>query len=167
MKKILILAIILIILGLGFYFYNKKEAQAPANYNYNPGASSSQVSGATSSASQKSGGGQTPAPATFSPGGETPGANIQVVEVDFNGSSFAPNTVTIHQNDYVFFKNKSTVDFWPASNPHPTHTDYPGFDAGKPIPPGGEYKFQFTKIGSWGYHDHLDPSIGGTVVVSQ
>lgn len=105
---------------------------------------------------------------TFSSGENQPdGSPIAVVEVDFDGSKFSPSPMDIKVNDWVFFKNLSTVDFWPASNPHPTHTDYPGFDAKQPIAPGGQYKFQFTKAGHWGFHNHLSPSIGGVVNVTQ
>ena len=43
------------------------------------------------------------------------------------------------------FENESGDDFWPASNVHPTHLLYPGFDAKKPILDGGSYSFTFTK----------------------
>ena len=63
------------------------------------------------------------------------------------------------------FKNKSTTDFWPASDPHPTHTGYPGFDSGKAVAANGKFNFQFNKAGTWGYHDHLNPGIKGTIIV--
>ncbi len=173
MKKIIPLIIILIAAGAGFYFYNKHEAQAPINepiQNLPQSGSDSSTPPATSTGANtqtpvKGSNGPDYTPGGYSDGGETTGSDIQVVEVDFDGKSFTPATITIHPNDYVFFKNSSTVNFWPASDPHPTHTDYPGFDAQKPIVPGQQYKFQFTKIGSWGYHDHLDHDITGTVVV--
>ena len=88
-----------------------------------------------------------------------------VREVDFDGSNFSPSTLTIKAGDTVVFKNKGNSDFWPASNPHPTHTDYPGFDALGPVAPGQFYQFQFNKVGTWGYHDHLNPSARGTIIV--
>lgn len=182
MKKIAILIIVLVVLGVGFYAYNKKEAKAPSQTESQTQNSSQQsqeqtsqttqntatTTAANSTATSTSASSSTPSKQFSSGSGSSDTSNnIQVVEVDFDGTQFTPNTVTIHQNDWVFFKNKSTEDFWVASNPHPTHTDYPGFDAKQSIAPGGEYKFQFTKIGSWGYHDHLDHTIGGTVVVTQ
>lgn len=90
----------------------------------------------------------------------------KVVEVDYDGSKFTPSTVTINAGDTVAFKNTgSSASVWPASDPHPTHTDYPGFDALKGIAPGGTYSFTFTKTGSWGYHNHLNPAQQGTIVV--
>ncbi len=164
-KKIAILVVILLVLGVGFYVYNRKEAQAPV------GDSNSQTEDNNSGEIVDDTTNPTSTPTTPDPkpnadnGGETPAPDIQVVEVNFDSTSFTPSTVTVHQNDYVFFKNSSTGNFWPASNPHPTHTIYPEFDADKAIAPGGVFKFQFTKIGTWGYHDHFHPKSGGTVIV--
>ena len=54
---------------------------------------------------------------------------------------------------------------WVASAPHPTHTNYPGFDAKQGVASGEKYSFTFDKAGSWNYHDHLIPSNFGTIVV--
>ena len=94
-------------------------------------------------------------------GGGGGGGNV----VKFTGTAFEPSTLTIKAGDTVTFENKSGDDFWPASNVHPTHLLYPGFDAKKPILDGGSYSFTFTKTGSWGYHNHLTPDIQGTIVV--
>jgi|SRR6185437_5340242 len=171
MKKFIIILIIIVAIGIGVYYLTDHKTEAPAEQPTTQDQSSNSIieppvtaptttqsnnqpsANSTSSANQES---QTP-----------DGGTIQVVEVDFDGTQFTPKTVNIHANDWVFFKNTRNTGFWVASDPHPTHTDYPGFDALKTIAPGGEYKFQFTKVGSWGYHDHLDPSITGTVVVSQ
>jgi plastocyanin len=94
-------------------------------------------------------------------GGGGGGGNV----VKFTGTAFEPSTLTIKAGETVKFENKSGDDFWPASNVHPTHLLYPGFDAKKPILDGGSYSFTFTKTGSWGYHNHLTPDIEGTIVV--
>lgn len=175
MKKAIIIAVILILAGGGYYLFAHNKAQAPTN------EANEYQSGQTNNLEQPSSGntapaGQTPiisnpggpdyTPSTSPTGGEVPPPNIQVVAVEFDGAKFSPNVVNIKVNDWVFFKNNSTVDFWPASGPHPTHTIYPEFDAKQRIAPGGQFKFQFTKVGSWAYHDHLHPSIGGTVNVA-
>lgn len=172
MKKALIIIIVLLVLGAGgYYLYQKNQIKAPgedlSGYQQNqPPASNNQPTSdvePTATPTPKA----TSAPSgTFSSGESEPAApDIQVWEVGFDGARFTPKTINIKVNDWVFFKNKSSVDFWPASNPHPTHTGYSDFDAGKKIAAGATFKFQFTKAGSWGYHDHLNPSIGGTVVV--
>ncbi len=92
-------------------------------------------------------------------------ATPEVVGINITSTGFSPSTVTIKKGDYVQFTNQDTAAHWPASNPHPTHTDYPGFDALKRLNTGDIYRFQFEKVGSWGFHDHLNPSTHGTVIV--
>ncbi len=65
----------------------------------------------------------------------------------------------------MVFKNTVYNYVWVASNPHPTHTEYPGFDAGRPYVKDEEFAFKFMNAGTFGYHNHYDPSQGGTVVV--
>lgn len=91
-----------------------------------------------------------------------------IVEVDYTNSGFSPATITVKKGTTVKFVDKSGVPMSIASNPHPTHTDYPGFDQGKSDAKGKEdYSFTFDKVGTWGFHDHLRPSNGGTVVVTE
>ena len=92
-------------------------------------------------------------------------AQTQTVEVTFNGTTFSPSTVTIKVGDTVKFTNTSTVSMWVASNSHPSHTDYPGFDEGTAAVSGGGYSFKFTKTGTWSYHNHVSPNQGGQVIV--
>ncbi len=89
----------------------------------------------------------------------------KIVDIQMTATGFTPASVSIHKGDTVKFTNTDSSPHWPASNPHPTHTDYPGFDALRPVPPGQSYSFQFEKQGRWGFHDHLDPSLGGVVTV--
>lgn len=85
--------------------------------------------------------------------------------ITYTDSGFSPTTLTIKSGDTVVFKNSGSKDFWPASAIHPTHTIYPEFDAKKGIAPGATYSFTFTRIGSWKYHNHLNPSLTGTITV--
>jgi plastocyanin len=94
-------------------------------------------------------------------GGSDSGGNV--VKLTDNG--FEPNTLTINAGETVKFENDSGDDAWIASNNHPTHLLYPGFDEKKPMVSGGSYSFTFTKVGSWGYHNHLEPTTQGTIVV--
>lgn len=93
------------------------------------------------------------------------GNDVAVFEINFDGKAFSPNQLTVKSGDVVVFNNKSNVDFWPASGPHPQHTNYPEFDPKKAIPAGGSWKFTFTKVGTWPFHDHLMPSVFGSITV--
>ncbi|HEX3099900.1 MAG TPA: cupredoxin domain-containing protein [Patescibacteria group bacterium] len=93
------------------------------------------------------------------------GNDVAVVEIDYDGKAFSPSTVTIKSGDVVVFKNNSTTSFWPASGPHPTHTLYPEFDPKQAIAAGQSWQFKFTKVGTWPFHNHLNPSATGTIIV--
>jgi plastocyanin len=89
----------------------------------------------------------------------------EVYEVKYNGTSYAPANLSINAGDTVVFKNDSTGSFWPASGPHPMHTDYPEFDAKKSLGAGQTFSFKFMKTGTWSFHDHLRSSARGSITV--
>lgn len=75
-------------------------------------------------------------------------------EIDYTNDGFKPNILKINFGQKVAFKNLTTTLMWPASDPHPNHTDYPQFDADFDYPNDGVYIFQFEKLGTFGYHNH-------------
>lgn len=85
---------------------------------------------------------------------------IQITEEGFH-----PSDITVSSGTTVRFENQDTVAHWPASGVHPTHQICPGFDAGKPIEPGASYSFAFQKKKTCPLHDHLKPSLRGSVTV--
>lgn len=99
-------------------------------------------------------------PATSSSNSEPTAANTIV----FDGSSFSPATLTVKSGTTVTIKNVSSQDMQFDSDPHPVHTDDPELNVGT-VAPGSSVTFTVTKTGSYGYHDHLDPSIQGRIVV--
>ena len=89
----------------------------------------------------------------------------QTVTVFMRLGRFDDNVVDIQRGDTVRWTNRDSQPRWPASNVHPVHTDLPGFDALKPLNTGESYEFIFTQSGTFGYHDHLNPSVAGKVIV--
>ena len=85
--------------------------------------------------------------------------------VIYSNSGYSPANLIVKVGDTVNFKNQSGKSMWVASAPHPTHTDYPEFDAKKGVAMGESYMFTFTKTGTWRYHDHLNPTSFGAIVV--
>ncbi len=81
-------------------------------------------------------------------------------------NGFSPDKITIRTGQSITFISKDAQEFWPASDPHPNHTNYSGFDAGKAINPNGSWRFTFTKEGTWRFHDHLAPFFQGVVTVN-
>ena len=88
-----------------------------------------------------------------------------LVIVRFKDTGFDPSIVTVKKGQTIQWINESASKMWVASDPHPTHSDYPGFDEKKSISRGENYSFNFMNPGIWGYHNHLSPSMGGKVIV--
>ena len=84
--------------------------------------------------------------------------------VTITSSGCTPSTVTVKAGTVVTWTNASGVDVRVSSDPHPTHTDLPGLDSST-LSNGDSYSFTFTKVGTWGYHDHFDPTTKGSVTV--
>lgn len=151
-KYIIIAIVVIVLLGGGFYITKKQS-----NTQQQSVQSTQTSQQNTQPSSMKT------APSSASTRGTAEGANA----VSYTENGFEPNSITIKTGQTVTWTNKDSDDLWVASNPHPTHTDYPGFDELKGMSTGQTYSFTFTKIGKWGYHNHLNPSQQGTVVVTQ
>lgn len=87
------------------------------------------------------------------------------VTITISDTEFSPATVTVKAGTTVTFVNNGQGLHRPASDPHPTHTDLPGFDSKRGLSTGESYSFVFDKVGTWGFHDHLNTSMTGSVVV--
>lgn len=89
----------------------------------------------------------------------------KVYKVALTKDGFVPSDIAIRKGDSVEFTSELGELFWPASDPHPLHNVFPVFDPKKPVSPGSSWKFKFSKVGSWNYHDHLFPSYRGKITV--
>lgn len=102
--------------------------------------------------------------------------------VAYTNTGFSPASITVAQGQSVTFVNQSSGSMWVASDPHPSHTAYDGtsrqthcaagykgpapLDECTSVAVGGTFTFTFTKAGTFGYHNHADDSMHGTVVVT-
>ncbi len=97
------------------------------------------------------------------------GQNVVV----YTDSGFSPSTLMVKKGDTVIFKNTASDAMRVAANPHPLHNGYPTtggcvsstFDSCQDIAPVSSWSFEFDIVGTWGYHNHLNPGEGGTIVV--
>lgn len=85
--------------------------------------------------------------------------------IRYGAGGFSPSVLRVKSGVSVTFKNDTNSPMWVASHPHPSHTDYPGFDAGKSYGPGESFIFTFNRIGTWNYHNHYKASDVGTIIV--
>mgnify|MGYP003394813318 CR=1 FL=1 len=153
MNKSIIAIVIVAVVLVGGYFLFKGTSQS------------------TPSAPQTSNQQIVPQSSNQQPTSQAPASAQNVVT--YTDSGFSPSTLTVKKGDTVTFKNTASDDMWVASNPHPIHNGYPTkggcvsstFDSCKNIAPGASWFFKFDLVGSWGYHNHLNPGEGGTVVV--
>jgi len=152
-NKLVATIVIVALVVLGFWYFSQQSVQAPA------GDEMMEESGDT----------------------ETPMDEGEANEttITYTEDGFDPGIVTIAKGETVRFVNESGVSFWPASAMHPTHTVYPGsdielcataeavglFDACGHVASGESWSFTFDEDGEWGYHDHLNASHFGKVVV--
>lgn len=99
--------------------------------------------------------------------GGVPGSVMGKTSVLYGAGGFAPNTVTVKKGTTVAWTNQSKGGMRVASAVHPTHQLLPGFDQLKSVAAGGTYEYTFTKVGTWKYHNHVQPADTGTVVVTE
>lgn len=161
MRQLLTIIVILVLVGVGLYVVvntGSEERVSPANNE-----ATSRSSTATNTEASTGVATSTDAATTTR-------------TVTYSGGTFTPSSLTIEKGETVVFRNESGSKMWVASDAHPTHTEYDGSSLGDHCEGGtGEsfdqcaagdiYRFTFERSGSWEYHNHLNPTAVGTVVV--
>lgn len=84
--------------------------------------------------------------------------------VKITSSGFIPQNITIKKGESVTWINDDTENHTVNSAPHPVHTIYPKLNIGA-IKPADKASLSFPDSGSYKYHDHLNPSLIGSVTV--
>ena len=148
MRKAVLVLTVLIVTGLiaSVVAGNKNNKQSASNSNASKSYTKTQVSNPKVEESVLSG----------------------TVEVVYEDSGFTPSTITVAKGTTINFINKTQIPLWVASDPHPEHTDYPGFDMaakGSVPEPGQNASFTFDRVGKWSYHNHSAPEDKATVIV--
>ena len=121
-----------------------------------------------------------PPPADTSTGTstDTSAAAPASASITYTSSGFSPATLTVKKGTTVTWTEEGGSSMWVATGPHPAHTGYdntsrtahcePGYTGATPFDqcsPGSSYSFTFDKAGTWPYHDHMNASKFGKVVV--
>lgn len=110
--------------------------------------------------------GALPIAGTFGGSTEKGGVSERTV-ITYTDTGFAPSPVTVKKGATVTFVNESSRGMWVASAMHPTHQLLPGFDQLKTVGKSGTYEYVFTKVGTWKYHNHVNPADTGSVAVTE
>lgn len=91
--------------------------------------------------------------------------NGKVVRIVLTESGYDPSNIEIERGTTVEFSTTAGRPHWPASNLHPSHTEYSEFDPLKPIESDQSWSFTFDQVGEWGFHDHLRSYFSGKIEV--
>lgn len=152
MKKTVLIVLAVILLGAVILFAtNNNSKPAPGNDDTTPSASDNDSSPQPRSGVEKS-------PAQTSPAEEA------AATITYTDNGFEPSSVTVKSGDRVEVKNNSSKSMQFSSAPHPSHTQNRELNQNT-LPPGGSQTFVVTTKGTWIYHDHLQASNTGTLVV--
>lgn len=93
-------------------------------------------------------------------------AALSGAKVSVTASGFRPATISVKAGTTVDFINNDSQPHQVSADPHPLDNSIPGFDSEQLLQPKDSYSFDFTKPGTYHYHDHLHPyDLKGTVVV--
>lgn len=84
--------------------------------------------------------------------------------VTITSAGFIPQSITVKAGDTVSWVNQDSKSHAVNSAVHPTHLVYPPLNLGN-LKPGEEKSLSFPEAGTYKYHDHLNPSLTGSVVV--
>lgn len=84
--------------------------------------------------------------------------------INVTSEGFVPSTINIKAGTKVTWFNISGQTVTVNSDPHPIHTDYPPLNLGE-FANGQSVSLVFPKAGTYGYHNHLNPSQKGKVIV--
>ncbi len=144
--RVIVVVIVIALLGLGgWWVLNNRQTSGPA------------VSTPTSQVDNSA----QPTPASTNASDSANSGRETVVNITELG--FAPKTVTVKTGGTITWVNTDKVNHTVNSDVHPTHLLYPFLNLGA-IAPGDKKSLVVTKTGTFTYHDHLNPSLTGTII---
>lgn len=94
-----------------------------------------------------------------------PSADSADAAVTITASGYEPRTMSVKAGTKVVWTNSSGQIGNVSSVPHPTHSTYPPLNLGD-FSDGETVSLVFNEPGTYGYHNHLNASQTGTVVVT-
>jgi len=170
-KQFLIALIVVLVLGGGYWWWQNQDTSAE-----NDGDAGTEINDDTGSLGDGIGDGAVMEDGVIPDGSDASSDVPLSATVSYNGSGFSPATVTIKKGGMVSWSNTGGASMWVASAQHPTHMGYDGTNLEEHCPDnsgasfdqcksGNSFSFIFNKTGTWRYHDHMNASAFGSVVV--
>lgn len=84
----------------------------------------------------------------------------------YTNDGFKPSTTTIKKGSAITVVNNSSVNVIFSSADHPTHEEQPELNM-EMLRPNESGTITPIKVGTWGYHDHIDESKTGSIIVTE
>ena len=147
MRNAIIVLIIIVIVAAGAYFFFLRGNQEK------PATTTPTV---------------TSTPSTSSAGRRSEEETQNKTTITFDGSGFSPSSTTVKSGGSITWVNSSSQDIEIGANPHPIHTGNKEVSGGEftlKLTPGQSKTVTVTKVGTFGYHNHLSSSQGGSITV--
>jgi len=88
---------------------------------------------------------------------------VAVIEITPTG--FVPSTLNVQPNTNVVWINEDVNPHLPAADPYPTHASLPSLVAPRALGQKETYTFKVSKPETIHYHDDVNPTLAGTIVV--
>lgn len=154
-KKALIIGVVIAVVFVGgvfAVFMMDKDANAPASDS----VATTQQSTQDQTSEQSN---------TQSENVSTNTSNLAATIV-FTDSGFSPDKTVVKKGATVTVKNDSKNPVQFSSDDHPSHRLETEMNL-RVLQPGESASFIITRVGSWGYHDHIDDSMVGTLTVTE
>lgn len=148
MKKGIVLAVVALLAVVGAVFVLSEKTDDASNLNIDD-TSSSQTPAAEDNTSEQS-------PASTE--------NAQEATITYTNDGFSPASLTVKSGTVVTVKNESSRPLQFSSDPHPEHTNNSELNESV-TSPGKSTTFTAKRTGTYGYHNHLDETHTGSLVV--
>lgn len=142
----IIIVAVIIVLGGGWWLFAHDNSDTAPTSNQNATSNTSPSNNDSNSSDSTSQ--STPVAAT----------------ITYTDNGFEPKQTTVKSGDTVRITNSSRVALSLDSDPHPTHTIQPELNVGD-VEPGQSKTFVIDKVGTWGFHNHENPSNTGSITV--
>lgn len=151
------LIVAVIIVGGGLWLAGSKKDDKTANNS----ANSSNVTPSPSNNSKTPSESQQ---ATNKPTDSDGDSDEAAATITYTVDGFSPSTITVKAGDTVAVMNNSGDSLQFNSDPHPSHTDNTELNVGS-VQSGRTKTFVVTKTGTFGFHNHFNPTHKGSITV--
>lgn len=147
-RNLIITVVVVLVLIVGGWLLTRSKQPTMSS----PETQSTQAPVSTESAS----------PLSTASEGATMKKDSNIVKITANG--FSPKSITVKMGESITWENTDTANHTVNSDNHPTHLLYQFLNLSV-IKPGDKKSITPPKVGTFTYHDHLNPSLIGSVTV--